>query len=834
MPASGNVIMAGQSVPESRPAEARWSAPWIRWAARVAGPALIVLGPAIVLHDFWLGSRLSTQQVDLLPFWLPRWCFLGRALASAHIPTWLPNQFAGVPFASDPQSGWLYLPAMLFFSTLSCARALGVVILLNPILAGLGLYVFFRHEGLGRPAATVGGVTLGLSMCGSLMVLSMPFAGALAWTAVALAGASGYAVDGRPHRRIAWLGVTGLALAQVAGAHLTNGLLMAGLILILYLIARGVVEARAGRRRAWSSFWGGAGLVAALPVLGAAVLLPRLALLPRTTIGKGYGEMARVTAQLSGIPLPSPFVSRGLSVWWGTSFTRGPGGYVGVLAILLVAVALASKRWRWPAAAFGIAGLIGWVLNLDVLIRQPAVRRAAIGTSWGELWLRDPSRFRYLLVVAFAALAGYGTQAWLDMPGASGAALARRAVWFAPPLVVLVLAPVVAGSPVAPYVPVAIGAVVAVPVLLLASRGTGAWKLAIPAVAFVELLLVGMVGLGPPGHAARPTTAANPFDRSFPKLHRPDLPAGSFLDPGPIGRALLADRSSSGRYVTFDPQRATQQVTAARPPSLRIVPSRYEDGQSILLGLDEIQGYSPVQLDRYWRLVRRVDRIPLFYNAATFRFLTPEILELFGVRSIIATEPLRFGFPAVAREGRQVLYRVQGSDQRASVVFSWRRAPQAVALDAVLAPGFDPAREAVVEEEPHLGGSDLQPGGVTSPALATYEERSPEDVVVRTTTSMPGLLVVRNAFDDGWHATVDGHPATVLHADSMMQAVPVAAGRHTVELKYRDPAIGTGLVISMMGWLVLGGLGSWLTIRERRALSSEVEPSRVRSRGVAG
>ncbi|HEX9234967.1 MAG TPA: hypothetical protein VF972_01670, partial [Actinomycetota bacterium] len=112
----------------------------------MAGPGLIVGSVLVVLHGFWLSARLTNQQVDQLAFWLPRWCFLGRTLAHGHLPGWLPNQFAGVPFLSDPQSGWLYLPAMLLFSVTSCGRALGLFVTLQPILAGLGLYWFFRNE----------------------------------------------------------------------------------------------------------------------------------------------------------------------------------------------------------------------------------------------------------------------------------------------------------------------------------------------------------------------------------------------------------------------------------------------------------------------------------------------------------------------------------------------------------------------------------------------------------------------------------------------------------------------------------------------------------------
>src|SRR6266576_648629 len=91
-------------------------------------------------RGFWLQGRLSREHVDLLSFWLPRWCAMGKGVFAGQVPTWLPNQFGGVPFASDPQSGWAYLPVMFLFGATSCSRALGLLITLNPILAGLGMY----------------------------------------------------------------------------------------------------------------------------------------------------------------------------------------------------------------------------------------------------------------------------------------------------------------------------------------------------------------------------------------------------------------------------------------------------------------------------------------------------------------------------------------------------------------------------------------------------------------------------------------------------------------------------------------------------------------------
>src|SRR5437879_11147964 len=158
---------AGAPVPSaSSPTPTAPSSPALRMLAPAAGPLLIAAAVLIMTRGFWLQGRLSREHVDLLSFWLPRWCAMGKAVFAGHVPTWLPNQFGGVPFASDPQSGWVYLPVLVLFSGLSCARALGAFLTLQPLVAGVGMYWFFRNEGTGRPAATVGGLTLALSMTG--------------------------------------------------------------------------------------------------------------------------------------------------------------------------------------------------------------------------------------------------------------------------------------------------------------------------------------------------------------------------------------------------------------------------------------------------------------------------------------------------------------------------------------------------------------------------------------------------------------------------------------------------------------------------------------------
>ncbi|HVM33858.1 MAG TPA: hypothetical protein VM784_00745, partial [Actinomycetota bacterium] len=66
----------------------------------------------MILRDVAFGGMLTTAHPDVLTQWLPVHCFLGKSLAAGNVPQWNPYVMGGVPFAADPQSGWMYLPAM--------------------------------------------------------------------------------------------------------------------------------------------------------------------------------------------------------------------------------------------------------------------------------------------------------------------------------------------------------------------------------------------------------------------------------------------------------------------------------------------------------------------------------------------------------------------------------------------------------------------------------------------------------------------------------------------------------------------------------------------------
>ena len=94
------------------------------------------------------------------------------------------------------------------------------------------------------------------------------------------------------------------------------------------------------------------------------------------------------------------------------------------------------------------------------------------------------------------------------------------------------------------------------------------------------------------------------------------------------------------------------------------------------------------------------------------------------------------------------------------------------ALHAVTGSSFDSGSRAVVQRDPGIPQSGSGAGSVA------YRRVSPQELVVRTTTDAPRLVVLHDAFDSGWTYSVDGsEPQHVLAADYFLQAVPVPAVR---------------------------------------------------------
>jgi hypothetical protein len=100
------------------------------------------------------------------------------------------------------------------------------------------------------------------------------------------------------------------------------------------------------------------------------------------------------------------------------------------------------------------------------------------------------------------------------------------------------------------------------------------------------------------------------------------------------------------------------------------------------------------------------------------------------------------------------------------------------ALERVLASRFDLASTALVE-----GAADTLAAERFSHAQnLEIVKYTPNRVSIRARFEGPGFVVLADAYDDDWRATVDGQPTTVYPTDYLLRGVAVPAGDHVVEL----------------------------------------------------
>ena len=483
------------------------------------------------------------------------------------------------------------------------------------------------------------------------------------------------------------------------------------------------------------------------PHTGHPILLPRLAFIGASSLHRGYDSLGQPVRSVANIQ-DRPLATNGVWAAWPLAFGSAPGAYAG--AVVLLAVLFAWRDRARRALVWAMAGCIvlTWLLMLNAIVTAGWFQTLLLKVPFGDVYLHNPGRMRYLSMIAIPVLGGVGLQGLIDRPMTD-----ERARWaLGGGVALLLVLPLVAGGKPARFGLLAVAMLAAVPALFWLATDRTRWAMtAVVAVAGIELLasaaFSGLYGGGTVSTGLETGERPN----LVPQVMRyPQLSEADFLRPT---RFVDIIRAQQDRYLTYAPPAASFDkgyLFTQRPqdwPALAME-------RGTLFGIPDVLGYNPVQLPRYWTYIRATNSNPVFYNAAVIGLPTLQNVRLLGVRYLVVPA----GVEAVP-EGRIVasaddydLVQVYGWEPRVSLVHSWTQVDRPVdALNGVLDPGFDPARTSYVEQDPSIAPT---PG--TAPGSAVYREITPEDVRVTVDTSTPALVVVRNSYDTGWSATVDG------------------------------------------------------------------------------
>lgn len=164
-----------------------------------------------------------------------------------------------------------------------------------------------------------------------------------------------------------------------------------------------------------------------------------------------------------------------------------------------------------------------------------------------------------------------------------------------------------------------------------------------------------------------------------------------------------------------------------------------------------------------------------------------------------STAPDRIAGAPLVFSGDLNIYRNPLDRPRAWFVSNLEVLPAERQLARLLSDEFDPRRTAVTDS-----GTART---VASSARVTSIDMSEEDMRrVHVEAPQGGVMILSERFSPGWHASVDGKPATIMKADFILSAVELPPGAREVRIEYREPNLRRAMMLTaiMLGALLVG------------------------------
>ncbi|MBI3932209.1 MAG: YfhO family protein [Acidobacteria bacterium] len=768
-----------------------------RWP--VGGLALLV---AALFSDALAGGGVFFQR-DIHWVWYPGVETVVRAVAEGAWPLWNPHVTFGLPALADPSYQLCYPPTWLNL-VLPPGVYYKVFVLGHSLGAGLGLFVLARRWRLSPAAAFLAAavwVTSGPVL--SCVSLYHHFAGLswMPWVLLALDRA---------------LGAGGLGASVGLGA-VASGQVLAGsgdmcLMTAVMGLAHAVLvvrEAPSGRAALLARF-ARTGLVAAavastlsavqwMPTLSILAEGSRLKLQPSANLYWSLHPASLADALVPGLlsDLPASRELRGVLFESREPLVASLYLGMGACAFVLLAVLLGRDRTRLFALGCGglflVCALGRYTPVYPLLLEVPPLSI-----------LRYPAKYIFPFSLCWALLAGAGLDAWLaswERREERRATLAGGVMVGLGALALLagewgrrggrgLLAPDASFDPTVAKLRLAAAIAAGLGGLLLwrgSRQARAALAPVLTLVAITDLMAVGreVNGLAPPALAThRPSWTRDLTSGGPHRLYVVPFASAArdTLKPTPAGWSLEW-------WWTLGMQDAV-----APPISARWGIDGSYDGDFTGLGSPAVAFLSQVL-------------------AGARQPVSLRLLQLGGVDQVVSLEPLEGLGPPVREiasvfEGPIRVYRVPDTLPRVYVVGSSRVVEDAVRLRFLLGPEFDPHREVVLEE------GFARPGAPSFSGQARLLWRRADALAVEVDTNGSGHLVVLDAHYPGWRAAVDGAPVPILRANALFRAVPVPAGRHLVEMRYRPGSVIWGALTAAVGSAI--GLLALMAARRRR------------------
>ena len=625
-----------------------------------------------------------------------------------------------------------------------------------------------------------------------------------------------------------WLILAGIGLGQMMAGWIGQGAYYAGLAVGAYALFRLTID----RPGSWS--WSrqikqvvvGCGVIGVIELATVApAVVPRIDTISRSNLANLY-DTGSGTASTGWTLMRFPVET--LSYVSGTGTT-----YLGMVLVSLVLIGAAIGIRRPRTAYFVVYAIV--VTGL-IVRNSPFLTAFNYLPRFQSLHAHSPDRVYTVLYLAFAVLAGWVIDAivtdrqvsrprWPIVLGATVFSLA-----------VIGVADWAVDSEVSTWIrsDFLVAGIEAALVACLGLLVRFRWLKYLAA-----LLLIALVVWDPSGNRIM-TRERRPVSTA-----RLGQLVDGYLDPSPAAQWLQA-RRDAGEIFRFYGYDQAQLMEDGQPGTYHISYSSSDtyrllvNNRGVAFGLDDIQGYNPVQIQRYVEYFDGINGVAQSYHAANVLAsgLDSPLIRMLGVKYIVVPVEIPAGRPDLLHLSQR--YPTVYSDESVRILEmpdplarAWivHQSDTAEDADEILTRFSlqleDPERTVlVVGDAPEL---EAAPSGSTENVTVT--SYSGDEIGSTVNAASTGMVVLSEIWDPGWSATVDGKPVKIWEADGAFRGVVVSEGTHEIVVKYKATLART----SLLAWLipVFALLGLCIPVR-RRPMADEPVPGWTPDGSVSG
>ncbi len=779
---------AGRVMPglEGHPARLVDTAPLHPGVARSHARPTGLIGAAGVVGAIWLAAVSWRMAFDVIAPWDSKnqfyafFRFLASAIHSGSTPFWNPYHYGGHPSIADPQS-LVFAPAFVLWALFDPApsmRAFDLVVYGHLLAGGLAVCAIGWRAGWPPAACVLASVVFMFGACASSRMQHTGTILTFAQFPIAL-----LLMQLALQRR----SMTFAVLFAMAAATLVLGrnqiAVLFSFVLIAVMVSEFVTAENPSRY-----FSERAALLLAIMVVGAlliavpALLTVQFAALsnrPQSVLERAL-EASLYPANFATMLVPNIFGSHQFPPW-GPNYETEPAVaavdssfnylFVGAVpVVLLLWFGLAGgglwRRGRMMVSAIMIAALI------YMLGRYTPVFAWAFEWVPGVNLFRRPVDGSFVFLAALAILSGYLLTDYVR----DGLPRRRRL------LTALVIAAAVA--------------VVASAIVFSARSGrAGAAAFEVLLMAPFTLIAVAILVTGRQTVTSRQWAAAAAVVLAAAELlwwngssrmngeHRRhyavlEQPSGADAEVIQLLEQTIRERHRNG-------ERPRIEVMGAGGPW---------QNAAVVRGLEAINGYNPLRIGMYDRLVAPGETTYLSEQRtfpASFESYDCALARALGLEYLVLDRPIE-QVPNLAkrpvaellRDGPQLwVYRLGNTMPR--LVFTDRvRVADVDVLNASGELAVSPSKDiALIDDDtPPLRSYSLF--GAAQSGLARINSWRPDFIEIEVESQLGGMLVLHEIFYPGWVAEIDGQPARILRADVLFRGVEVPPGRRTVVFRF--------------------------------------------------